>query len=188
VTGNKGRFKLEQRRTNKPVDLDTTRIELRHAFALWDLDPSEYEILWEEDKNNIRSRLPGAIVQFTRSGKRQEISCRTFLTRAQNLRQCYLLIERLRIAEKNGVQYQGLTYSKDLAPIQKVKEDREDLMEAYDVLGCSPSDSSEFIHSVYQTKVKYYHPDTNTKDSNPEKFKKIQEAYDKIMASREVKP
>ena len=36
------------------VDVDQTRREIRHQFALWDIDPSDFEILWEEEREGRR--------------------------------------------------------------------------------------------------------------------------------------
>ncbi len=81
------------------VDIDQTRLEIRHTFALWDIDPSEFEIIWEEDRSSGRIiRRPGALVRYMRNGNWQEVACYGFQTRSMNLRQCFLLLERLRIA------------------------------------------------------------------------------------------
>ena len=34
----------------RTVAVDQTRRDIRHAFAKWDIDPSEFEILWEEEE------------------------------------------------------------------------------------------------------------------------------------------
>jgi hypothetical protein len=58
------------------VDVDKTRSEIRHQFAMWDIDPSEFEILWEEDRSTGRLiRRPGARVRYMRDGQWQEIAC-----------------------------------------------------------------------------------------------------------------
>jgi hypothetical protein len=41
----------------KPVELDVTRTDLRNNFRLWDIDQSEFEILWEEGRPG--ERKPG---------------------------------------------------------------------------------------------------------------------------------
>lgn len=164
------------------VDIDNTRREIRHTFALWDIDPSEFEILWEEDRSSGRIvRLPGAKVRYMRNGQWQEVSCYGFTTRAQNLRQCFLLLDRLRIAEQQGVQYQGLTYTKEVATTTGEAARRESLMDAYDILGVSPDDPVELIKDVYRRKTMYYHPD---KGGSEEKFKRLTRSYETIMKSR----
>lgn len=169
----------------KTVPVDETRRQIRHQFALWDIDPSEFEILWENElKTGVgSSRLPGATVRYLRNGTWQTIACLSFPNRAQNLRQCYLLLQRLRIAEQQGVQYEGLTYSKELATTTGESARKESLLEAYDVLGVAPDDPVEMIKDVYRRKSMYYHPD---KGGSEEKFKRLNKAYEMIMKSRGV--
>ena len=163
------------------VPVDETRKDIRHTFTLWDIDPSEFEILWEEDPHHIRTRLPGAIVRYLRNGAWQTINCYAFPDRATNLRQCFLLLERLRIAEKHGVQYAGLTYTTDITLANKEQARKEEILEAYDVLGVSPDDPIDLVNSVFRKKSMFYHPD---KGGSDEKFKKLKAAYDKIRESR----
>lgn len=164
------------------VAVDQTRRDIRHAFALWDIDPSEFEILWEEERDGARIiRRPGARVRYMRSGQWQEIVCYGFTTRAANLRQCFLLLDRLRIAEQHGVQYQGLTFTKELAPTNPEMSRKENLLDAYDILGVSPDDPAELIKSVYSRKSQFYHPD---KGGDEAKFKRLTHAYELIMKSR----
>ncbi len=166
----------------KVVALDTTRAQIRHQFALWDIDPSEFEIIWEEEREGGRLiRRPGAKVRYMRNGQWQEIACYGFPTRAENLRQVFLLLERLRIAEQQGVQYQGLTFSKDLATVGAESGRKQDLLDAYDVLGVSPDDPLELVKDVYRRKSMYYHPD---KGGDQEKFKRLSQAYDLVMKTR----
>jgi len=166
----------------KTVDIDKTRREIRHTFALWDIDASEFEILWEEDRSGTRIiRRPGATVRYMRNGQWQSVSCYGFPTRAQNLRQCFLLLERLRIAEQHGVQYQGLTFTKDMATTSGETSRKEDLLDAYDTLGVSPDDPIELVKSVYSRKSQFYHPD---KGGDPEKFKRLTKAYELVMKGR----
>lgn len=164
------------------VAVDQTRRDIRHTFALWDVDPSEFEILWEEERSSGRlTRLPGARVRYMRNGQWQEIACYGFPSRSENLRQCFLLLDRLRVAEQHGVQYQGLTYTKELAPTDTEAVRRESLLDAYDILGVSPDDPVGLIKDVYRRKSAYYHPDAG---GDPEKFKRLTNAYEIIMKSK----
>ena len=167
------------------VDVDITRKEIRHTFTLWDIDPSEFEILWEEDRSSGRIiRRPGARVRYMRNGQWQEIACFGFPSRTENLRQCFLLLERLRIAEQHGVQYQGLTFTKDLATTTGESARKESLMDAYDILGVSPDDPIDLIKDVFRRKSMYYHPD---KGGTDEKFKRLNKAYELICELRGIK-
>ena len=166
----------------RTVDVDQTRREIRHTFFLWDIDPSEFEILWEEDRSSGRIiRKPGARVRYMRNGQWQEVACYGFSNRAQNLRQCFLLLERLRIAEQQGVQYQGLTFTKEMTTTTCEAARKESLMDAYDILGVSPDDPVDLVKDVYRRKSLYYHPD---KGGTDEKFKRLHGAYELIMKSR----
>lgn len=170
------------------AELDQTRRQIRDTFRKWDIDPSEFEILWQEDEDygDRGRRMPGAKVRFLRNGVWQAVASYAFSTRAGNLRQCYLLLDRLRIAEQHGVQYSSLTSTKDLVVADKERAKREDLMDAYDVLGVGPDDPIELVKKVYQNKSMYFHPD-KPGGSEP-KFKRLKAAYDRICESRGVKP
>jgi len=167
------------------VDIEQTRREIRHTFTLWDIDPSEFEIVWEEDRTSGRIiRRPGATVRYLRNGQWQEITCLAFPTRSQNLRQIFLLLDRLRKAEQQGVQYSGLTFTKDLVATSGESARKEDLLDAYDILGVSPDDPVKLVKDVYRQKVTYYHPD---KGGSAEKFKRLTKAYEAVMESRGAK-
>jgi hypothetical protein len=168
------------------VSVDRTRADIRREFARWDIDPSEFEIVWAEDRDKAGriTRLPGVRVRYMRNGKWQEIACFGFPNRAANLRQCYLLLERLRIAEQHGVQYEGLTFTKEVATVGEEAGRKQDLLDAYDILGASPDDPVELIRDVYKRKSMYYHPD---RGGDPEKMKRLTQAYDLVMKSRGAK-
>lgn len=170
----------------RTVPVDKTRSQIRHQFALWDIDPSEFEIVWEEDRGpgNRTVRRPGVTVRYMRNSHWQQIACYGFPSRAENLRQCFLLLERLRIAEQHGVQYQGLTFTKDIATTTGESARKEVLLDAYDVLGVSPDDPMDLIKDVFRRKSMYYHPD---KGGDAEKFKRINSAFETISKSRGVK-
>lgn len=66
---------------------------------------------------------------------------------------------------------------------------------AYAVLGCSPTDSDEQIKKCYRQRVQEYHPDKIASKGLPEeftrfaqdKFREIQDAYDQIKSSRDIR-
>ena len=143
------------------IDIDKTRAEIRRQMNLWQIDPSEFEIVYQEqrDLSDRIVRLPGATLRYMRNGKWQAISCSGYPSRAANLRQVLFLVERLRIAEQHGVQYQGLEYSTDLTTMNTESLRKETILDAYDTLGVSPDDPLELIDDVYRKKSMYYHPD-----------------------------
>ncbi|OGO00739.1 MAG: hypothetical protein A2Y59_00560 [Chloroflexi bacterium RBG_13_52_14] len=171
---------------DRGVNVERTRSQIRQEMIKWEIDPSEYEIDWEYNPNNLREKCPGAIVRFMRNRVWQEISCYRFSSRSENLRQCYLLIERLRIAERHGVSYKGLTSSKAVAETKPANsmDEKQELQDAYDLLGCDSKDNVEMIKRVFQVKVQYVHPDKEGGDA--ERFKRLQHAYDLIMKSKGV--
>jgi DnaJ-domain-containing protein 1 len=116
-----------------------------------------------------------------RNGQWQEVACYGYPNRAENLRQCFLLLDRLRIAEQHGVQYQGLTYTKELVAAAPEAARRENILDAYDVLGAGPDDPIDLIKDIYRRKSMFYHPD---KGGDQEKFKRLTKAYELIMKSR----
>ena len=169
------------------VDVDRSRRDIRETFRKWDIDPSEFEILWEDEEDYGRRgrRLPGAKVRYLRNGVWQVVVCYQFSTRAENLRQCYLLLDRLRIAEQHGVQYQGLTSTRDLTTTDTEQARKEELLDAYDILGVSPDDPVELVRDVFRKKSMYFHPD---KGGSEEKFKRLKAAYERICEARGGKP
>lgn len=74
---------------------------------------------------------------------------------------------------------------------QYVQTDDKD----YAVLGCNPDDSDEQIKRCYRQRVQEYHPDKIAAKGLPEeftrfaqdKFREIQEAWDRIRAARGIK-
>ncbi len=171
--------------TGRTLDVDRTRRDIRGTFRKWDIDPSEFEILWEEDEDYGRRgrRLPGAKVRYFRNKVWQVVSCHSFAIRSENLRQCFLLLDRLRIAEQHGVQYQGLTSTREVAVVDNDRSKKEDLMSAYDFLGVGPDDPIDLVKDVYRRKSMYYHPD---KGGDAGKFKRLTGAYELICNTRGV--
>lgn len=170
----------------KTTDVEDTRAEIRHTFKLWDIDPSEFETVWDEPREG-NCRLPGATVRYMRAGKWMAVSCRAFATRAQNLRQIFLLLDRLRIAEQSGLQYEGLASSKEITTTANSGESqrKEKLLDAYDFLGVAPDDPIDLVKDVYRKKSMYYHPD---KGGTNEKFKRLDDAYRLICQNKGVQP
>jgi hypothetical protein len=167
-------------------DIEQTRREIRDEFYKWEVKPENYSIAWEDkgvEGRNVRYPY-GVRVQYFRNGIKQEVSCLNYGIKNDNLRQCMYLIQRLRISEKHGVQYHGLTYSKEIVASSSVdaeKQRREDLLDAYDILGGSPDDPTDLIKELYRKKSMFYHPD---KGGSAEKFKRLTDAYNLILGNR----
>ncbi len=96
---------------------------------------------------------------------------------------------QLRLAEQDGVQYQGLASSTDLVAAgggqSEESQRKEATLDALDVLGVGPDDPVDLIKDIYRKKSMYYHPD---KGGTDEKFKRLKEAYELIMKSRGQTP
>ena len=165
--------------------VDQTRRDIRETFRKWDIEPGGYEIVWDDQGVERAGRSqPGVTIRYWRGGVQQAVTCQIFPTRAENIRQCYLLLDRLRLAEKNGVQYMGLTSTKDLV-VTTPPQVGDDLADAYDILGVSSDDPVELVKAVYLKKAPFYHPD---KQGDQEKFKRLQRAYELVCSRRGVKP
>ena len=63
------------------------------------------------------------------------------------------------------------------------------MTDPYKVLGVSPNASDDEIKKAYRTMSRKYHPDANINNPNKaqaeEMFKRVQQAYNQIMKSRE---
>lgn len=169
------------------VDAQQTRRDIRLMFDKWGIDATEFEIERQSEllANGTRRRLEGVSVRYIRDGKWQIVSCYSANNFSLNIRQVYLFLDRIRIAEKQGVQYQGLEYTREVSTTtndKREKDRREDLLEAYDILGASPDDPVELIKDIFRRKSMYYHPDKS--GGSDEKFKRLNQAFETILKSK----
>jgi len=165
----------------KVPPIDRTLADLRDCFRKWEIELFE-TIPKEQVDRGYRGQ--GMIVNYFRAGKWQHIECYSFPRKEINLRQCFLLLDRLRIAEQQGVSYAGLASTTELVRATPEMKAHDDLMDAYGILGASPDDPDALIKDVYQKKVMFYHPDRGG-DAN--KFKRLQNAYEVICKARGIK-
>ena len=127
------------------TNIDQTRQDIRGMFDKWGIDRSEYEIDWQEEAltSGIKRRLPGVSVRYVRNSKWQTVNCFDQRPdRAWNLRQVYLFLDRIRMGEKVGIQYEGLSFTTDVATVAGETQERdrkETLLDAYDVLERVPT-------------------------------------------------
>ena len=163
------------------VDATRTRKDLRHMFDLWGIE--QFSILREQEEyvSGGLKKGNGITVSYLRKGAWQTVFC-AHGDYSENMRSIFFFLDRVRIAEKTGIAYQGLSSTKDLVttgPAQNGNsESKENFEDACDVLGVDPTASWEEIDRVYKVKVQYAHPD---KGGDPEKFKRIQRAYEYIQ-------
>lgn len=164
------------------VDANRTRNDLRHMFDLWDIE--QFSIMREQEEyvSGGMKRGNGVTVSYFRKGEWQTVFC-NLSDYARNMRSIFLFLDRVRIAEKSGISYQGLSSTKDLVKSSSIgrPEEQELLEDAYDVLGVSKDDPIELIKKVYTQKVNFYHPD---KGGDENKFKRITRAYEAILKAR----
>jgi len=166
----------------RPVDANRTRGDLRHMFDLWDIEQFSIMRELEEYVSGGMKRGNGVTVSYFRKGEWQTVFC-NLSDYARNMRSIFLFLDRVRIAEKSGISYQGLSSTTDLvrSSAHNRPAEQETLEDAYDVLGVSKDDPIELIKKVYVQKVSFYHPDHGG-DEN--KFKRVTQAYEAIMKAR----
>ena len=160
--------------------IDRTLTELRNCFRKWEIDL--FEVIPKE-KVDKGYRGAGMIVNYFRADKWQHLECYAFPRKEINLRQCFLLLDRLRIAEQQGVSYAGLASTTELVRATPEMKAHDELMDAYGILGTSPDDPDDLIKDIYRRKTMVYHPD---KGGDPNKFKRLQNAYEVICKSRGI--
>jgi len=166
---------------SKIVPIDRTLTDLRDCFRKWDIDLHE---AIPKEKVDRGYRGAGMVVNYFRANRWQHVECFAFPRKDINLRQCFLLLDRLRIAEQQGVSYAGLASTTELVRATPEMKARDELMDAYGILGASPDDPVELIKDVYKRKAFFYHPD---RGGDPNKFKRLQNAYEVICKAREIK-
>ena len=168
------------------VDATRTRNDLRHMFDLWGIEQFSLVREQEEYVTGGMKRGNGITVTYFRKSEWQTVFCNRS-DYADNMRSIFHFLDRVRIAEKTGVSYQGLSSTKDLVKSSSTSrpEEEEMLEDAYDVVGVSRDDPTDLIKRVYSQKVNFYHPDHGG-DEN--KFKRITRAYETIMKTWGEKP
>ena len=166
---------------SKIVTIDRTITDLRDCFRKWDIDLFEAV---PKEKVDRGYRGPGMVVNYFRADKWQHLECYAFPRKEINLRQCFLLLDRLRIAEQQGVSYAGLSSTTELVRATPEMKAHDELMESYGILGASPDDPDVLIKDIYRRKATFYHPD---KGGDENKFKRLQKAYEVICKARGIK-
>lgn len=164
----------------KMVPIDRTLADLRDCFRKWEIDMFEAIPKGAVDKGY---HGPGMIVNYFRTNQWQHVECYAFPRKEVNLRQCFLLLDRLRIAEQQGVSYAGLSSTTELVRATPEMKAHDELMDAYGILGASPDDPDDLIKDVYRRKAAFYHPD---KGGDPNKFKRLQNAYELVCKAKGI--
>jgi hypothetical protein len=173
-----------QRKKPKKVKAADTRDDIRHMFDLWSIDQFSIVREQEEFAGGKVLKGQGASVSYLRKDGWQTVSCTSAPTYDENLRSIFFFLDRIRIAEKAGVAYQGLSSAKDLVKTtaDPKAQEAEDLEEAYDILGVKPTDSTDLVERVYKAKAQSFHPDAVGGDAD--KMKRLNAAHDLVMKQR----
>jgi hypothetical protein len=172
---------------SKPTTADRTRSDIRHLFDLWRIE--QFSIV-REQVEYARGGLVkgnGATVTYLRKTGWQTVTCVAGDNYADNLRRIFLFLDRIRLAEKQGVAYQGLSSSKDIVKTTADPRltEQENLKEAYDFLGVKSTDPFELIEKLYKSRATYFHPDNSTGDEFL--MKRLNTSFDLIKKERGVK-
>ncbi|MDD5700456.1 MAG: J domain-containing protein [Dehalococcoidales bacterium] len=170
--------------TANTVPANRTRNDIRHMFDLWKIE--QFSIIREQEEF-VGGRVlkgQGATVTYLRKGQWQTVSCTAASQYDENLRSIFSFLDRIRIAEKTGVAYQGLSSVKDLVKTTSdpKAEEQETLAEAFDILGVKSDDPTDLIERVYRAKAQSFHPDSVGGDEA--KMKRLNAAHELVMKSR----
>lgn len=164
-----------------------TRDALKEVFRKWEISAEEWD-WWRVDydrKPNPRGK--GMLIRYRHAGGQwQTVSAVDQPQVEQNARSLYLFLDRLRLAEQQGVQFSGLE-SKETGLMRLSPEEKRatTILDAYRILGVEPDATLEEIEAVFRAKSRFYHPDTNQGDSLlAERFKQINTALETIRESR----
>jgi hypothetical protein len=165
------------------VDADRTRSDIRDMFYKWGIDNFSISREQEEYVGGRIKRGEGVTVSYFKKGQWQRVFC-NHSDYSENLRSIFLFLDRVRIAEKSGIAYQGLSSTKDIvaSTYQNTGTDeKEALDDAYDVVGVKREDPDDLVDSIYKRKAQFFHPD---KGGTNEQFSRLDAAYKLIMKSR----
>ena len=154
--------------TSKKVQ--ETLADVRKLMRDWGVE--DYEPIPGEDGRSYA-------IRYLRGKVWMEISSSLQPTKAQNLRALYWAIHNLKTWGERGLTglAGGVTFVGGLVPTGK-GGDRESFDEACEILGVDHDAPVEEIKRIFQIKVQRHHPDHG---GDPERFKRLQKAYDLIL-------
>lgn len=166
----------------KVVDAGRTRTDIRAMFGKWGID--NYTIVRDQEEyaSGVLKRGNGVKVAYQRRTGWNTVYANKG-DFSENLRNIFNFLDRIRIAEKEGVAYQALSSTKDLvkSTVDARVDEAETLAEAYDILGVKATDSVDLIERVYKAKAQSYHSDTGGTDSE---MKRLNVAHDLVLKAR----
>jgi hypothetical protein len=169
---------------SKPATTERTRGDLKDLFFKWGI--KDYSIIREQKEftNGVMKRGNGATVSYLRKNGWQTVTCVAGDNYAENLRRIFLFLDRIRLGEKQGVAYQGLSSSREIVKtsVDPKVEEAENLADAYDFLGVKPSDPFDLIEKVYKGRANYFAPDKPT--GSEAMMKRLNNSFDLIKQAR----
>ena len=148
-----------------------TKSDLIVCFERWGV--TVYNV-WPARIADARSD-PRVIVEFKHpKGNTVSLTMENQLTAQDNLRVLYLALDAMRLNEKRGIgDVLGEAYLQLAAP--------EQYRDPYEVLGIRSDALATIIEASYKALAKVHHPDVG---GDPDKFKEIQDAYERIKKER----
>jgi hypothetical protein len=123
---------------------------------------------------------PGYTVKFMWAKKWVPITSKLQPTKAGNIRMCYRALTYVWEMELRGITGVVSQAISEMGLVPLAGE--AGLAEEYALLGLDNNASIEEIKKAYTKKVNIYHPDKPSGD--PDIFKAIQRAYDKLISSK----
>lgn len=129
---------------------------------------------------NERPKEPGVVAYFTWQDLQVAIPCDRWSLVEHNVQAIALTIEAMRGMERWGAKHMIKAMFTGFKALPQSTE-----AEAWwDVLGVQHDASHEAVKAAYRDLVKAHHPDAG---GNPDKFRRIQEAYETAMQQFEGK-
>lgn len=128
---------------------------------------------------------PGYTIKFMWDKRWVPISSKVQPTKAGNIRMCYRALSHVWEMELRGITgvVSQAIHEMGLIPLGS----EVGLAEEYALLGLDNNASSDKIKEGYRKKAGIYHPD-NKVTGDPDIFKAVQRAYERLMAAKGVKP
>ncbi len=162
-------------RLHTTVPWSETKRQLQDTFRMWGVPA--YNI-WPARIADARSD-PRVIVEFTHpKGNTVSLTMEEQLTAPDNLRVLFLALDAMRLNEKRGIgDVLGEAYLQ-LAASEQARD-------PYEILGIRPDTPAEVMEASYKALAKVHHPD---KGGDADKFKEIQDAYERITKERTAAP
>lgn len=133
-----------------------------------------------EDFESFPGDGPAYSVRYLQAGAWITVTSTLQPTKAQNLRQCYIVVHNMFVWQDRGVTGVAGTQAfmvTGLVPVNSKRTGGDDFAEACVTLGVEPTDNLDEIEAVYRVKVQRAHPDHG---GDAERFKRLNAAIEMI--------